>query len=99
MLKNYGWVSLLWVLPLDAALSFIRLLFLTLSRRFEEAYDLLSAIGWNVAHLPSTLRRRRRVQKARQVKDRALRRFHESAGLRILAGSRRPNASWRNNAI
>ncbi|MGZ8565438.1 MAG: hypothetical protein ACXWXS_00130, partial [Actinomycetota bacterium] len=69
--------------PLDAALSLIRLIFLTLSRRFEEAYELLSAIGWNIAHLPNTLRRRRRVQKARQVKDRALRRFHESAGLRI----------------
>lgn len=83
VLKNYSWFSLLWVLPLDAALSLIRLAFLTLSRRFEEAYDLLSAIGWNVAHLPRTLALRRKVQKVRRVKDRSLHRFHESAGLRI----------------
>jgi GT2 family glycosyltransferase len=83
VLKNYSWVSLLWILPLDAALSLVRLLFLLLSRRFEEAYDLVSAIGWNVVHLPRTLRLRRRVQRSRRVKDHALRRFHESAGLRI----------------
>ena len=83
VLKNYGWLSLVWVLPLDAVLSVIRLVFLTLSRRFEEAYELLSAVGWNLVHLPHTLALRRRVQKARRVKDRSLRRFHESAGLRI----------------
>ena len=83
VLKNYGWMSLLWVVPLDAVLSVIRLVFLTLSRRFEEGYDLLSAIGWNVVHLPGTLRLRRTVQRSRRVKDRSLRRFHESAGLRL----------------
>jgi len=82
-LKNYGLLSLLWVVPLALVLGAIRLLFLGLSRRFEEAYDLLSAWGWNVAHLGGTLARRRRVQRERRVKDRQIRRFMETAGLRL----------------
>jgi GT2 family glycosyltransferase len=83
MLKNYSLLSLLWLLPLSLILGLFRLLYLALARRFEEAYDLLSAWGWNVAHLPGTLVRRHRAQKIRRVKDRSLRRFMESAGLRL----------------
>ena len=83
VLKNYSLLSLLWVLPLSLALGVVRVIYLLLGRRFEEAYDLAAAWGWNVAHLPGTLVRRRRVQKARRVKDRKLRRFMESAGLRL----------------
>src|SRR4029079_8144561 len=64
-------------------LGVFRLLFLILARRFEEAWDLLAAWGWNVTHLTGTLKRRRRVQKMRRTKDRQLRRFMESAGLRL----------------
>jgi GT2 family glycosyltransferase len=83
MLKNYGVLSLAWLLPLSVLLAIVRLVYLTLSRRFEEAYDVLAAAGWNVAHLPGTLKRRRDVQRARRVRDRRLRRFMESAGLRL----------------
>lgn len=82
-LKNYSLLSLLWVVPLGFVLTVVRLLFLLLSRRFEEAVDVLATVGWNVVHLPGTLRRRRRVQKARTVRDHALRRYTESAGLRL----------------
>ena len=82
LLKNYGLVSLLWIIPLALIMGVVRLLFLLLARRFEEAFDLLAAWGWNIAHLPGTWSRRRRVQKARRVKDRQLRRFMESAGVR-----------------
>jgi GT2 family glycosyltransferase len=83
VLKNYGLVSLLWVVPTWLVLSVVRLLYLVLSRRFDEAYELVAAFGWNVAHLPGTWSRRRRVQKARRVRDHALRHYMESAGLRI----------------
>jgi GT2 family glycosyltransferase len=83
MLKNYGLLSLLWLLPLSGVLALVRIVYLTLSRRFEEAYDVLAAGTWNVSHLRGTLARRRQVQRARRVKDRALRRFMESAGLRL----------------
>lgn len=83
MLKNYGLRSLLWVLPLAIALALVRFAFLLFGRRFEEAFELARAWGWNVAHLPGTLARRRRAQRARAVPDRSLRRFMESAGLRL----------------
>jgi GT2 family glycosyltransferase len=83
MLKNYGLLSLLWLLPLTLLLGLTRLAVLALSRRFDEAYDLVSAWGWNVLHLPGTLRRRFRAQRARTVPDRKLHRFMESAGLRL----------------
>jgi GT2 family glycosyltransferase len=82
MLKNYGLISLLWMLPLDLALAFLRLCYLVFTRRFEGAIDLLAAWGWNVVHLPGTLSRRVRAQSVRRVPDRELRRFMESAGLR-----------------
>ena len=83
ILKNYGWVSLLWLTPIALALGAVRLVFLTLARRFEEAFDLLAAWGWNLTHLPGTLARRRRIQRERRVNDRAIRRFMETAGLRL----------------
>jgi GT2 family glycosyltransferase len=82
-LKNYGLFSLLWVVPVGIALAVVRLLFLALARRFEEAYELLGAIGWNLVHIGSTLRRRRAVQRARRVPDRQLRHFTTSAGLHL----------------
>ncbi len=83
MLKNYGLLSLLWLLPLDLALGLVRLVFLVLSRRFDGALDLVSAWGWNLVHLPGTLSRRVRAQSVRKVSDRQLRRFMGSAGLRL----------------
>ncbi|HTG46375.1 MAG TPA: glycosyltransferase [Actinomycetota bacterium] len=83
VLKNDAFLTLLWVVPLGLALTLFRLVYLTLSRRFEEAYDLLAAVGWNLAHLSGTLSRRRRVQRHRRVRDHVLRRFTESAGLRL----------------
>ena len=82
LLKNYSLVSLVWIVPLALVMGVVRLVFLLLARRFEEAFDLLAAWGWNIAHLSGTWSRRRRVQKARRVKDRQLRRFMESAGVR-----------------
>jgi hypothetical protein len=82
MLKNYSLLSLLWVAPAALLLGTIRFVYLVLGRRFEEAFDVAAAWGWNLAHLPGTLARRRRAQKARRVRDRSLRRFMESAGFR-----------------
>jgi GT2 family glycosyltransferase len=83
MLKNYSLPSLLWVLPLAIVIGSLRLVYLLLTRRFEDALDLLAAWGWNVVHLPGTIARRVRAQSVRKVPDRQLRRFMESAGVRL----------------
>jgi len=78
MLKCYGTLSLLWLLPLHFVIEAVRLAYLALARRLEEAYELLAAWAWNLAHLPSTLLRRVRAQSVRAVPDRFVRRFMES---------------------
>ncbi|HEV8564877.1 MAG TPA: glycosyltransferase family 2 protein [Actinomycetota bacterium] len=83
MLKNYRLMSLLVLLPLYAVLGLARVLWLTLTRRFDGVIELLAAWGWNIAHLPGTLRRRFRAQRTRVVPDRAIARFMDSAGLRL----------------
>jgi GT2 family glycosyltransferase len=83
MLKNYGLVSLLWLLPLHVAFGVVRLAYLTLSRRFEDAYELASAWTWNLVHLPSTVRRRVRAQSVRSVRDGTVRRFMQSTLIRV----------------
>jgi GT2 family glycosyltransferase len=81
-LKYVSFLNLLWLLPLSLLLALVRVLFLVLGRRFEEAYDVLAAWGWNVANLGGTFRRRRRAQRIRLVKDGSLRRFMASGGMR-----------------
>ena len=83
MLKDYGILSLAWLLPLHFVAGVVRLAYLTLSRRFGDAFELLSAWTWNLVHLPSTLRRRIRAQSVRSVRDRSVRRFMESAFFRV----------------
>jgi hypothetical protein len=79
MLKDYGLVTLLWLMPLYAVAGLVRLFLLALGRRFEDAYDLVAAWGWNLLHLPGTIRRRMRAQSVRKVRDRQVRRFMASA--------------------
>lgn len=78
MLKNYGVLTLLWLLPVYTVLGVARVLYLALSRRFEDAFDLLAAWGWNLLHLSGTLRRRIRAQSVRSVPDRKIRPFMAS---------------------
>jgi GT2 family glycosyltransferase len=75
MLKDYGVFTLLWLLPVYAVLGVARIAYLALSRRFEDAYDIVSAWGWNLRHLPGTIGRRVRAQRVRTVRDRSVRRF------------------------
>ena len=83
MLKNYSLPSLLWLLPVAILIGFFRLAYLVLTRRFDESLDLLAAWGWNIVHLPGTIARRVRAQSVRKVPDHQLRRFMESAGVRL----------------
>ncbi|MFN2590345.1 MAG: glycosyltransferase, partial [Actinomycetota bacterium] len=83
MLKNYSVFSLIVILPVYFALGIGRVLVFVGGRRFEDAAQLLAGWGWNLAHLPGTLRRRGRAQSVRTVRDRAVRRFMAPAGDRM----------------
>ena len=83
MLKNYSFLSLLWVLPLYLVLGLLRVAVFIVSRKFEDAYQLLSAWRWNLIRLPGTLLRRWRAQRVRAVRDRVVRRSMAPAGIRL----------------
>ncbi len=88
VLKNDGFLTLLWLLPLAFGQMIVRVLYYLLSRRFEDAYQILAAWGWNVAHLLGTGRRRARAQSVRSLPDRRIRQFMAPTLLRL-------NLWWR----
>ncbi|MCA1727415.1 MAG: glycosyltransferase [Actinobacteria bacterium] len=83
LLKNYSVLTLLWILPLYAAVGIGRMLLFLVERRFAEATQILAAWGWNILHLPGTVRRRVQSQAVRAVPDREIRRFMAPAGIRV----------------
>ena len=83
LLKNYRLLSLAWVLPLYAVQGIGKVLLFLLSRRFGDAGHVVAAWGWNVAHLPGTIRRRVRGHAVRRARDRDVARFMAPAGARL----------------
>jgi GT2 family glycosyltransferase len=83
ILKNYGLLSLLWILPAHLAQGTLRVASLLVTRRFEDAFQILAAWGWNLANLPGTLRRRVMTQAVRAVPDRSVRRAMAPAWFRV----------------
>lgn len=83
VLKNYRLLSLLSILPLFATQGAVRLFTFMLTGRFGEAYQVLAAWGWNVAHLPGTVARRVRAQSVRAVRDRDLRQLMAPSWIRV----------------
>ena len=89
LLTNERIVTLLWVLPLFAALGVGRLIASLFARRFDLAGEALAAWGWNVIHLPGTIKRRARSQAIRTVRDHEITRFMTPAGSRLEGWLRR----------
>ena len=69
LLINHGRARLAVVLPLAVVVGVAKTLGFLLTRRIGDARDTLAAWGWNVLHLPGTLRRRWRVQRGRRRTD------------------------------
>jgi GT2 family glycosyltransferase len=83
LLKNYGLLTLVWILPLYFVQGLVRVGVFAATRRFQDAYQVLAAWAWNLVHLPGTLRRRVRVQAVRSVPDRSVRRSMAPAWIRL----------------
>jgi GT2 family glycosyltransferase len=83
ILVNYRLLTLGWILPLYGIQGVGRLILYLLARRFDRAGEILTAWGWNLAHLPSTISRRVRAQATRRVSDREIARFMSPAGARL----------------
>ncbi|MGH2682829.1 MAG: glycosyltransferase [Actinomycetota bacterium] len=83
VLKNYGFLSLLWILPVSVAVGLARVATLLATRRFAAAGHVVMAWGWNALHFMGTIRRRARAQAVRTVSDREVVRLMVPAGARL----------------
>lgn len=75
MLRDHGRLRLAIHLPLYLGYVAFRLISSTITRRYEDGAGVLAALTWNLRHLPGTIRRRRRIQRSRVVKDSVVERF------------------------
>lgn len=73
LLKNYGALSLLRILPQYALLLAAEMVYLGAQGLWGMAWADVRAVGWNLRMLPDTCRQRRRIQRARTIADRELR--------------------------
>ena len=69
LIKNYSLPRLLFALPFTIFLSLINAILYFLTGRRSSSVQVLQALQWNLAHLPSTLRGRVRAQRARTEHD------------------------------
>jgi GT2 family glycosyltransferase len=83
VLKNYGFLSLLWVLPVSLVVGVARVATMLATRRLSGAGQVLLAWGWNAGNLLGTVRRRARAQAVRTVPDREVARLMVPAGARL----------------
>ncbi len=85
LITAYSPLTLLWVLPYDFLVSVLdslaNLLFLRWRPAARYAYSWL----WNLIHLPSTIKQRRRLKTVRSERDEELFRFHAKGSVRLRA--------------
>jgi GT2 family glycosyltransferase len=88
LLKTYRWTTLLALAPRYIALWLAECGYFALRGRFDFVRAHLAAVGWNIAHLRDTLRRRAEVQRTRIVSDRALQRLMVRGSLKLALAAR-----------
>lgn len=79
----YTPLTLLWVLPYDFLVSIIDSLGSLLLGRWRPAVRHVYSWAWNIYHLPSTIRQRRRLRSVRAEGDEELFRFQARGSLRL----------------
>lgn len=69
LLKNYKFINLLWIIPLFLIQNFFESFFYLITGNIEAYKAILKAIYWNIVNINSTNKKRKIVQKRRQVGD------------------------------
>jgi hypothetical protein len=93
LLKNYGLLRLLVVLPLFLVVGVAKTFGFLLTRRFSDAWQTVRAWLWNVTHLLETRRYRRQVQQQRVRSDAEVAELFGRLGPRLRAYAE-AMASW-----
>ena len=83
ILTAYSPLTLLWVVPYDMVVSLADSVASLLMLRWRPAARHLRSWGWNLLHLPSTLRQRRVLRPVRTTGDEELFRFQARGSVRL----------------
>jgi len=83
MLKNYGWLHLVRVLPQAMVATIVEALVALASRRGHEAREVVSAWIWNLRHLGELRALRAGVRRVRAVPDAEVRRLQARGSSRF----------------
>jgi GT2 family glycosyltransferase len=86
MLKVYSPLTLLWAIPLDFVLGLIEVVVSIFLGKWY-GFDFVKAWGWNLIHLPSTIRSRHRARSGRVVGDEELFRYQRRGSVKMVAVS------------
>jgi hypothetical protein len=85
MLTAYSPLTLLWVVPYDFLVSVVDSIASLLLLRWKPLARHVFSWSWNVVHMPSTLKQRRRLRSVRSEGDEELFRFHAKGSIRLRA--------------
>lgn len=85
MLIAYRPLTLLWVVPYDLAVSVLDAIASLLLLRWKPLARHAVSWGWNLLHLLSTIKQRRRLRLVRSEGDEELFRFHAKGSVRLRA--------------
>ena len=85
LLKNYGALRLLYVIPLYFVVGLAKVMGFVATRRVGDAWQTVRAWVWNLIHLRETWRLRRQVQTGRQRTDSELAPLFLRVGARLRA--------------
>ena len=73
LIKNLGGISLFYIVPLHIFCCLIISLLYAFMFKFKNSRAVLTAIGWNIKHLPNTLKKRKHVQRdIRKISEKKL---------------------------
>jgi GT2 family glycosyltransferase len=102
VVKNASSARLFLLLPQFVLLALAEMLGFIVLRQYGEILNIARALGWNLMHAPQTLAARFRVQRARNVADRSLKRLtvRETTRLRAYMGhqAERLEEAWGRRA-
>ena len=93
VLANYTPLHLVRILPQAILFSLLDMIVSVLRGRFRDAADVAAALGWNIWHLPTTLRIRGRVKQSRRTPDHEIRRLQVRGSARFSGFVRRARAA------
>lgn len=83
MLIAYRPLTLLWVIPYDILVAVLDSIASLVLLRWKPLVRHLYSWGWNIIHLPSTIKQRRRLRGIRSEGDEELFRFHAKGSVRL----------------